>query len=73
MESRLRTLLALSASNGTPDDVDMEDAVGQGQGEKEGNGAARKEDASQLPPGWRKLTERDGWRPAPIGVYVSCP
>lgn len=27
----------------------------------------------QLPPGWRKLSERDGWRPAPIGVYVTCP
>ena len=70
MESRLRTLLALSASNGTGD-VDMEEGGGSGEGE--GNGAAQKEDASQLPPGWRKLSERDGWRPAPIGVYVSCP
>ena len=28
---------------------------------------------AELPAGWRRLGERDGWRPAPIGVYVSCP
>jgi hypothetical protein len=25
-----------------------------------------------LPPGWRLLDERVGWKPAPIGVFVQC-
>ena len=24
-----------------------------------------------LPPGWRAVTMRDGWKPAPIGVHVG--
>lgn len=24
-----------------------------------------------LPPGWRTLSEKDGWRPTPIGTHVS--
>ena len=28
------------------------------------------ESFSGLPPGWRRLNEREGWRPAPIGVCV---
>ena len=29
------------------------------------------ENDSELPPGWRMLTLRDGWKPAPIGVHVG--
>lgn len=25
----------------------------------------------ELPLGWRRLSERDGWRPSPIGVHVG--
>jgi hypothetical protein len=28
--------------------------------------------SSVLPPGWRLLDERTGWKPAPIGVFVTC-
>ena len=60
MDTRLNTLLALSAT--TDED-------------KESSPAPSTEPAEsiQLPPGWRKLTERDGWRPAPIGVFIACP
>ncbi|OSD05861.1 hypothetical protein PYCCODRAFT_1184334 [Trametes coccinea BRFM310] len=63
MEGRLHTLLAMSNGNSVghgATDVEMEDG---GDGEKG--------EELRLPAGWRKLSERDGWRPAPIGVYVS--
>ncbi|EJF58409.1 Las1-domain-containing protein [Dichomitus squalens LYAD-421 SS1] len=59
MDTRLNTLLALS--NGS-----TEDETGS-----PGASIAFAE-STQLPPGWRRLTERDGWRPAPIGIYVAC-
>ncbi|KAI0358997.1 Las1-domain-containing protein [Trametes cingulata] len=63
MDSRLRTLLALSnAPQRMDEDEDMTDS-----------NATPGEAVPQLPAGWRKLSLRDGWRPAPIGVYVGCP
>jgi hypothetical protein len=29
-------------------------------------------DSKMLGPGWRLLDERAGWRPAPMGVFVTC-
>lgn len=60
MDTRLNALLALSNS--------ADEA-------KEGSPApsTTPTETIQLPPGWRKLTERDGWRPVPMGVYVACP
>ncbi|KAI0823105.1 Las1-like-domain-containing protein [Trametes gibbosa] len=59
MDHRLGTLLALSASSGAHSaDTEMVDA-------------AEAADEAELPPGWRRLGARDGWRPAPIGVYVG--
>ncbi|KAI8995690.1 Las1-domain-containing protein [Trametes punicea] len=63
MESRLNTLLALSGPNGRrgTEDVAMDES-----------GGAEKGKVLQLPAGWRKLSERDGWRPAPVGMYIDC-
>ncbi|KAI0651506.1 Las1-domain-containing protein [Trametes meyenii] len=60
MDGRLRTLLAFSGDTQDPEDAEM------------GDSTSPSGEVLQLPPGWRKLTERDGWRPAPIGVYVGC-
>ena len=60
MDTRLNALLDLSNA---------------GDEAKEGSPAPSAEpmETIELPPGWRKLTERDGWRPVPMGVYVACP
>ncbi|KAI0761207.1 Las1-like-domain-containing protein [Trametes elegans] len=65
MDDRLATLLALSRNTpGTSDDdTPMAD---------ERAGAEPSEQPPPLPTGWRRLSARDGWRPAPIGVFVSC-
>ena len=66
MDARLSALLGLqadAASSPGPHDVTGPLAPTAG-GTSPG---------SVLPAGWRRLSERDGWRPAPIGVYVSCP
>lgn len=62
MDRRLGTLLALSA--------DTQDGGDSGTDVTMDEGAAGAEE--RLPPGWRKLSTRDGWRPSPIGVYVHC-
>jgi ribosomal biogenesis protein LAS1 len=31
------------------------------------------QDLDSLPAGWTLLSEGKGWRPAPIGVFVTCP
>ncbi|CDO72746.1 hypothetical protein BN946_scf184990.g29 [Trametes cinnabarina] len=64
MEGRLHALLAVSSPGGGEHgttDVEMQEG-----------GAGEKGETMRLPAGWRKLSEQDGWRPAPIGVYVSC-
>ena len=67
MDSRLNTLLALlhpSEGDASTDTVtESPSARTTGPDERA---------SSSLPAGWRKLSERDGWRPAPIGVYVRC-
>ncbi|EIW64980.1 Las1-domain-containing protein [Trametes versicolor FP-101664 SS1] len=62
MDRRLGTLLALSA--------DTQDGGDSGTDVTMDEGAAGAEE--RPPPGWRKLSTRDGWRPSPIGVYVHC-
>ncbi|KAI0724189.1 Las1-domain-containing protein [Cerioporus squamosus] len=64
MDSRLNALLALQHA----DSADTLDAASTTTSD-----ARVSTEVLQLPPGWRKLSERDGWRPAPIGVYVTCP
>ncbi|KAH9846636.1 Las1-domain-containing protein [Lenzites betulinus] len=60
MDRRLNTLLALSPGSAAQDaDAEMGDV------------SPAAPDKGGLPPGWRKLGARDGWRPAPIGVYVG--
>ncbi|KAI0757360.1 Las1-like-domain-containing protein [Daedaleopsis nitida] len=67
MDTRLNTLLALQ--NATPtatataatEDTDPADVP-----------PGSLDETPALAPGWRRLSERDGWRPAPIGVYVGC-
>ena len=58
MDTRLNALLALSIT----------------ANEGEGSPAPSTDpmEMIELPPGWRKLTERDGWRPVPMGIYVAC-
>ncbi|KAI0639041.1 Las1-domain-containing protein [Trametes polyzona] len=63
MDRRLSTLLALSASAGNAQSTAGDDDAEMGDAEAP--------DAA-LPAGWRKLGARNGWRPAPIGVYVAC-
>ena len=67
MDSRLNTLLALLHPGEGDASIDTvtESASARTTGPDE-------RASSSLPPGWRKLSERDGWRPAPIGVYVRC-
>ncbi|PIL30928.1 hypothetical protein GSI_07097 [Ganoderma sinense ZZ0214-1] len=60
MDTRLNALLALSKT------------INEGK-EASPAPATSPVETVELPPGWRKLTERDGWRPVPIGVYVACP
>ncbi|KAI0374539.1 Las1-domain-containing protein [Pilatotrama ljubarskyi] len=60
MDSRLHTLLALSSA---PQSMEEDDDMGES--------GSPSETLPQLPVGWRKLSSRDGWRPAPIGVYVG--
>ncbi|TFK93050.1 Las1-domain-containing protein [Polyporus arcularius HHB13444] len=63
MDTRLNALLALQHA-GAADTLDTASTTSDARVPAEN---------LQLPPGWRKLSERDGWRPAPIGVYVTCP
>ena len=67
MDSRLNTLLALlhPGEGDMSTDAETESPSARTTGPDE-------RASSSLPPGWRKLSERDGWRPAPIGVYVRC-
>ncbi|RPD81634.1 Las1-domain-containing protein [Lentinus tigrinus ALCF2SS1-7] len=60
MDTRLTTFLALQRDI-SPDTLDAAPASAPAGAE-----------VVQLPPGWRKLSERDGWRPAPVGVFVTC-
>lgn len=60
MNDRLNNLVALvspysTSEDGDSMDVDLISSAG----------------VLELPAGWRKLSERDGWRPAPIGVYIG--
>ncbi|KZT06264.1 Las1-domain-containing protein [Laetiporus sulphureus 93-53] len=74
MHSRLAALLttvkpdAPDLSDRADADVEMEDGT---KGAGLDNGALRGE-AMGLPPGWRKITERDRWKHSPIGVFVAC-
>ena len=63
MDSRLTALLALHRTNSPSTDADADTP----------DAHASAEDVVELSPGWQKLSERDGWRAAPIGVYVACP
>ena len=65
MDSRLTALLALHRTNSPSTDTDADADTSDAH--------ASAEDVVELSPGWRKLSERDGWRAAPIGVYVACP
>ncbi|KAM5532761.1 hypothetical protein V8D89_013558 [Ganoderma adspersum] len=59
MDTRLNALLALSNSA---------DEVEEGS-----TPSTTPAETIELPLGWRKLTERDGWRPVPMGMYIACP
>jgi len=63
MHERLATLLALPSVS---QDISRE---GSSESQLFSTRDVRRTDPS-LPPGWRRLNEHDGWKPAPIGVFV---
>ncbi|KAI0271574.1 Las1-like-domain-containing protein [Gloeopeniophorella convolvens] len=65
MDARLKALLALPASRS-----DNAPHAQDGSTERGASSAASQED-EVLPPGWRLLSEADGWQPCPIGVYIG--
>ncbi|KZT67598.1 Las1-domain-containing protein [Daedalea quercina L-15889] len=70
MRERLSTLLSLS--RGSPSSsVDTSDNSETMDPPHTVRGPAATS-PSHLPPGWRKVTRDDGWRPSPIGVFVPC-
>ncbi|KAH9927532.1 Las1-domain-containing protein [Epithele typhae] len=66
MDARLNALLGIHNETTTPD-ADTDAVPASASAEAGADAASR-----TLPAGWRRLSERDGWRPAPIGVFVSC-
>ncbi|TFY70079.1 hypothetical protein EVJ58_g58 [Rhodofomes roseus] len=65
MHGRLSQLLSLHTG---PSAVGTNDATEDVDATPETN----TDPASRLPPGWRKLSRDEGWKPFPIGAFVHC-
>ncbi|KAH9921458.1 Las1-like-domain-containing protein [Fomitopsis serialis] len=67
MHERLSTLLSLQTEAPSLEPNGRAEAV-----ETQPVGEPIVSPASRLPPGWRRVSRDDGWKPSPIGVFVPC-
>jgi len=63
MEARVKAARSLSASTTNNIQPRSEAPLSEERGPLD--------ESKNLPDGWRLLSERGGWRPCPIGVYVG--
>ena len=67
MDTRLQAVLSLAVPQ---ERVRCSPALEPGRPEGRGYSSLTKE-TSPLSDGWRLLSETDGWRPCPIGIYIG--
>ncbi|PCH33291.1 Las1-domain-containing protein [Wolfiporia cocos MD-104 SS10] len=73
MHERLTSILTPPQASGATEaeDIDAQNVHDDAHPPPQGT----QEDASAdtaLPRGWRRISEQDGWKPSPIGVFVPC-
>lgn len=71
MDARLQAALSLAAPGGRQPQEQVQLPLAPEHGGPGGRGSSSSREVGPLREGWRLLTDADGWRPCPIGIYIG--